>query len=136
MTRETLADRIVNYCDAVVAFSVVNAFAFVIALGEPDIRCSMAEIWTFCALANLVFATTSTGVLLALRRFENVLRVGTEASASASDSDGGDAGDALVEGFWRLANRVRIGLVWFFSLIVHAGILAATRDSTCVLVGS
>jgi len=44
MDRQVLADRIVVYCDTVVAFSIVNGFAFLIALGEPDIRYSIAQI--------------------------------------------------------------------------------------------
>jgi hypothetical protein len=47
MTRESLADRIITYCDALAAFSLVNALAFVIALADPDIRCSIARISGF-----------------------------------------------------------------------------------------
>ena len=53
MSRESLADRIINYCDALVAFSVVNALAFMIALAEPEARCSIVGIGGFVAMVEL-----------------------------------------------------------------------------------
>jgi hypothetical protein len=41
MTQGALADRFVNYADAVVAFAMVNALAFLIALSERNARCSL-----------------------------------------------------------------------------------------------
>ena len=44
MNRQALADRTVVYSDTVVAFAVVNGFAFLISLADPDIRCSIAAV--------------------------------------------------------------------------------------------
>lgn len=64
MNRHVLADRIVVYCDTVVAFPVVNGFAFLIALGEPDIRCSIAEIgWMIGGIYAATFDTTCAASL-------------------------------------------------------------------------
>lgn len=118
MDRHGLADRIVVYCDTVVAFSIVNGFAFLIALGEPDIRCSIARISGVVGTVNLVFPILSTAALVWLRRMEILLR--------------GDEGqDALVTRFWKVVVPLRIGLVWAFSMIVLGGIYAATFDTAC-----
>jgi len=42
--RITLANRFVNYADAASVFPLVQAIAFSVALSEPDIRCSIADI--------------------------------------------------------------------------------------------
>ena len=119
MDRDVLADRIVVYCDTVVAFSVVNGFAFLIALGEPDIRCSIARIsWVIGGL-NLLFPVLCTTALVWLRRMEIRLR-------------DGEREDEVVRAFWKLVVPLRIGLVWTFSILVLAGISAATFDTACM----
>ena len=40
MTREDIADRLINYADAAAAFMVVNAIAFVVSLAQSDVRSS------------------------------------------------------------------------------------------------
>jgi len=119
MDRHVLADRIVVYCDTVVAFAVVNGFAFLIALGEPDIRCSIARIGSVIGGINLLLPIFCTTALVWLRRMEMRLREG-------------ESEDALVTKFWRIVVPVRIGLVWTFSFAVLGGIYAATFDTACV----
>ncbi len=119
MERHLLADRIVVYCDTVVAFSAVNGFAFLIALGEPDIRCSIAEISSVIGGINLIIPLFCTIALVWLRRMEIGLR-------------DGESQDALVTHFWKIVVPLRIGLVWTFSIVVLAGIYAATFDTTCM----
>ncbi len=118
MDRRALADRIVVYSDTVVAFSVVNGFAFLIALGEPDIRCSIAKISSVIGGLNLVFPIFCSLALVWLRRIELRLR-------EAEDKD------ELVAQFWRIVVPLRIGLVWIFSVMVLGGIYAATFDTAC-----
>jgi hypothetical protein len=118
MDRGVLADRIVVYSDTVVAFSVVNGFAFLIALGEPDIRCSIAKISSVVGGLNLVFLIFCSLALVWLRRIELRLR-------EAEDKD------ELVAQFWRIVVPLRIGLVWIFSVMVLGGIYAATFDTAC-----
>lgn len=119
MDRHVLADRIVVYSDTVVAFAVVNGFAFLIALGEPDIRCSIAEISGVIGTINLILPVICTFALFWLRRTEVRLREGENE-------------DVLVTQFWKIVVPLRIGLVWTFSMVVLAGIYAATFDTTCI----
>jgi len=119
MDRQVLADRIVVYCDTIVAFSLVNGFAFLIALGEPDIRCSIAQISVVIGGINLFFPILLTAALVWLRRMEILLR----------ENEGQDA---LVTRFWKVVVPLRIGLVWTFSIVVLGGIYAATFDAACM----
>jgi len=119
MDRDVLAGRIVVYCDTVVAFSVVNGFAFLIALGEPDTRCSIARISWVIGGFNLLFPILLTTALVWLRRMEIRLR-------------DGEREDEVVRDFWKLVVPLRIGLVWTFSILVLAGISAATFDTACM----
>jgi hypothetical protein len=119
MDRHVLADRIVVYSDTVVAFSVVNGFAFLLALGEPDIRCSIANISGVIGGLNLAFPLLGTVALLWLRRTELRLR--------ENESE-----DELVSNFWRIVVPLRIGFVWTFSIMVLVGVYAATFDSACI----
>ena len=118
MDRDVLADRIVVYCDTVVAFSIVNGFAFLIALGEPDIRCSIDSISWAIGSINLAVPLLCTVALVWLRRMEVLLRAG-------------ESQDALVARFWKIVVPLRIILVWTFSMVVLGGIYAATFDTTC-----
>jgi hypothetical protein len=119
MDRQALADRIIVYCDTVVAFSIVNGLAFLIALGEPDIRCSIARIGAVIGGINLVFPILSTVALVWLRRMEILLRED-------------ESQDALVTRFWKIVVPLRIGLVWTFSMGVLVGIYGATFDTACM----
>jgi hypothetical protein len=121
MDRQALADRIVAYSDTVVAFCAVNGFAFLIALGEPDIRCSIAEVGGLVGAINLAVPIASSLALRWLRRIELRLRTG----------DGADAHDEDVEAFWRVIVPVRHALVWLFAVLVLSGIVAAGFDARC-----
>ena len=94
-------------------------FAFLIALGEPDIRCSIAQIGWVVGGINLIFPILSSIALIWLRRMENRLRDGVKQ-------------DDLVTYFWQIVVPLRIGLVWIFSLVVLGGIYAATFDTACI----
>ncbi len=119
MTRDVLADRVITYCDALAAFSLLNAFAFLVTLAEPDIRCSIAAIATFVIAANLFIPLLITGGLILLRRFERSLRPpGSQ--------------DPTVERFWSYVQAFRIALVWAVALLVSFGVWAAAQDPACV----
>jgi hypothetical protein len=118
MKREVLADRIVTYCDAIVAFSIVNGLAFLIALGEPDVRCSIGEIRYFMIVANLFFPVLGTAGLIWLRRFELRLR-------------GGEIEEETVARFWRIMHCLRIALIWIFAVLVVTGISGSAFDPNC-----
>lgn len=121
MTREALADRIVTYSDALVAFSLVNAFAFFVALGDPDIRCSITRIARIAIGMNVGFPVLVSAVLLWLHRFEQTLR-------------GDDVQDPHVKRFWRYAHIARYALVWAFGGLVILGLAGASQDPACQAV--
>lgn len=119
MDRKALADRLVTYSDTVVAFSLVNGLGFLIALGEPDIRCSMVRISPVVFAINVVFPLAASVAIVWLRRFERRLREDQPE-------------DELVTRFWRIASRVRLGLVWLFASFVLVGLTAAMSDPSCI----
>jgi hypothetical protein len=118
MTREVLADRIISYCDALAAFSLVNALAFVITLAEPDIRCSIAGIAGAVAAVNVLIAVLVSVALNLLRGFEQSLR-------------SSEAGDPRVIRFWRYMQGLRLAIVWGVVALVCFGLWAATLDPNC-----
>ena len=119
VTREALADRLITYCDALAAFSLVNALAFLVTLGEPDVRCSIAGIATFVSVANLLIALVLSAGLVMLRRFERSLRPAAER-------------DPAVERFWYFAQGLRLTLVWGSALLVVFGVWAGAQDPVCI----
>lgn len=150
MNRQALADRIISYSDTLVAFAIVNGFAFVISLGEPDIRCSIANVSGVAFAINLIAPLVSTYGLVWLRRYEHRLRC-DDAGDTAAATDTGVTNDSadrcavsdsaaaiaivddeLVSRFWRIAFALRVGLIWLFASIVILGIYGATLDSRCV----
>jgi len=152
MNRQALADRIVTYSDTIVAFALVNGFAFLISLGEPDIRCSIARVSGVLFAMNVSSPIVSSYALVWLRRYEHRLRDEALGEKQARGSDSGDRTDAtqpgskpdpshappiiaddLVSRFWRIAFVVRIVLIWLFGLIVVAGIYGATQDTRCMV---
>ncbi len=127
MTRQALDARIVTYSDTVVAFALVNGFAFLISLAEPDIRCSIANVSEVAFALNLIVPAAGSYALFWLRAYQRALRAEAEGDEAEPDE--------LVARFWRIAFRVRLGLVWLFAVVVLLGIFAATRDTRC-LVGA
>lgn len=129
MERSGLADRTVVYADSIVAFSVVNGFAFLVALGEPDIRCSIVSIGLLVSLLDLGIPIASTVALVWLGRMERRLRAATH----AEDGDPAEEEeDDVAARFWKVVARVRMTLVWIFGLLVFFGIHAARFDARCI----
>ena len=74
MTREGLADRLVNYADAIAAFSVVNGIAFLVSLSETEIRCSMAHLRWLVVGGQICFSLFIAAGVIVLRRLEANVR--------------------------------------------------------------
>lgn len=129
--RHTLADRIVTYSDTVVAFALVNGLAFLITLGEPDIRCSIANVSSVAFMLNLLFPVFSSYALYWLRNYEYRLRSESCEEAERAETSPREP-DELVARFWRIAFVVRLTLIWIFAFIVIIGIYAATQDDRCL----
>ncbi len=134
MNRITLADRMITYSDTIVAFSLVNGFAFLTTLGEPDIRCSIANVASVALTLNVIFPIAGTYGLVWLRRYERQLRTVEEDAESDDEASRDVTSDPMVERFWNVLFRVRLGLIWLFAVLVILGILGATQDEHCALI--
>ena len=120
MTREMLADRLVNYADAVAAFSVVNSSAFLLALTETEIRCTLAYVDWVVFIGQIAVGLGFTVAIVVLRRVEQRLRA-SEAPAPAD--------------IQRLLGRffvVRIGVVWLSTAITMPMARMALSDPGCL----
>jgi len=137
MSRLALGDRIVTYSDTVVAFALVNGFAFLITLADPDIRCSIANVSSIVTGLNLFVPALCTYALVWLRRYQIRLdqEEVAEAEGALEDSSADQpVGDELVSRFWRIAFVVRVTLIWVFGAIVILGIYGATQDERCAAI--
>ncbi|GEM_PF-3298901 len=134
MTRQTLADRTVVYSDTVVAFALVNGFAFLISLADPDIRCSIAAVAGVTLVANVIMPIVATRALFWLRGYETRLRAPVDPDDEEADSS--TTGDPLVARFRSRLFTVRLVLIWVFAGIVIVGIYGATLDPSCSMASA
>lgn len=81
MTRDALADRLVNYADAATAFALVNSLAFILSLTETDVRCSVADLAWFVYTGQTAFGAVVTLAIVVLRRLELRVRAGSATPA-------------------------------------------------------
>jgi len=134
MDRPDLSDRIVVYADTIVAFSVVNGFAFLVALGEPDIRCSIVSVGVVVSLLDLAIPIGSTIALVWLGRMQRRFRHGKGRHGEGRNDEEREReeDDDVTAHFWRVIVRVRMALVWIFGLLVFFGIHAARFDARCI----
>ncbi len=121
MNRAALADRFVSYADAISVFPFVQAVAYSIALSDPDIRCSIAEIWLNVMLGNIIFSILAFGVIVMFRRSEMALRQI-------------EAEDALVLRYLRRLYLGRLVLVVMSCFYVAFSTYTATLDPLCSAV--
>lgn len=70
----TLADRAVNYSDALVAIVFIGASGLGIAVADPDTRASINLITAWMIGGNIVLGILISALLVILRRWELDLR--------------------------------------------------------------
>ena len=70
-----LADRIINYSDALVALVFIGASGLGIAVADPEIRSSMNLITFWMIGGNIALGALISALLVTLRRWEQDLRV-------------------------------------------------------------
>lgn len=75
-----LADRLVNYSDAIVALGFISSSGFGLAVADPDIRETLAEAAWPLLFANITLGVVFSVLLIVLRRWECNLR--TDSSLS------------------------------------------------------
>lgn len=119
MEDRALADRLVTYADTLVAVSFVGMSGLSLALGEPDVRCSVAAVFKPVMLGNLASAFVVTALLVVLRRWEKDLRSDMPLSKKAG----------LYSGRLQVA---RFSIVWLSAVTVILAIYAASKDSSCL----
>ena len=93
LKREAIADRLVNYCDAVAAFSIVNSLAFLLAMTETEVRCSHADRALLVYTGLVAFAVVLTILVVwchrwraAFERLDNLSRKTSSLCAEGSSS--------------------------------------------------
>ena len=108
-----LADRLVNYADALVALAFLGTSGLGLAAADPDIRGDLVRASLGIAIANLGTGVVITAILLLLRRWEGELRVGSTATPRARS-------------IGRNLHWARIGIVWLATLQA-VGLMLAIR---------
>ena len=118
MNRNTLADRYLNYCDAVTAFAFVQTVAFSVALADPDSRCSIGEIWQFVAGGIFLVTVVLTAGIIYIRKVEMSLR-----DVDSMDTD-------VTKHLARI-QRWRFAIIWVTFGVLLLSVLAAGGDPQC-----
>ena len=120
MKREKLADRLVNYGDAMAAFSVVNSLAFLLAMTETEVRCSLAERASLVYSGLVAFAVVLTAIVVWCHRTEGRMR----------GSDGPLPED--VQSLRRTFLIVRIAVIWLANVGTIPLVQLALGDTACL----
>ena len=121
MEDRALADRLVNYADALAAVSFVGMSGLTIALADPEVRCSISQGALIpVSLINVVSASAVTLILVILRRWERDLRSASPVSPKA----------ARISGRLHVARFV---VVWLSAGAAVGAIIASTRDASCIV---
>ena len=120
MEDHELADRLVSYADAIAAVAFVGISGLGIALGDPDVRCSIASALGPVVFSNLVSGTVMTILVLTLRRWELELR---------TERPPGERARAIS----RNLHVARIAVVWLSTAMAVLALFGASRDTSCGL---
>ena len=78
-----LADRLVNYADAITAVSFLGVSGLGIALADPDARSSIALVAEWVLISNILGALLFSALLIVLGRWETDLRADLPPAAKA-----------------------------------------------------
>ena len=120
MKREAIADRLVNYGDAVAAFSIVNSLAFLVAMAETEVRCSLVERASLVYIGIVASAVILTGVVVAFHRVEGRIRASTEPLEEDIQS--------LLRAFF----IARIAVIWLANVGSIPLVRLALGDTACL----
>lgn len=119
MTREALADRLINYADAVAAFAVVNSLAFLVALAEREVRCSLIDRLSLVVGGQLALSFVVMASVLLLRRSELKVRASSAPLAAEVSS--------YLRGFF----LVRIAVIALATVFTVSMAILALTDTSC-----
>ncbi len=73
---QVLADRLLNYSDAIVALAFLVSSGLGLAIADPDTRASISDITGGMIIGNAILGVAFSILLLTLRRWELDLRAG------------------------------------------------------------
>ena len=119
MNRESVADRLVNYGDAMAAFSIVNSMAFLIAMTEGEVRCSLAERASLVYGGLVLFAVALTVLVLWCHLTER--RIRGPGQPPAKD----------LQSIHRTLLYARIAVIWLSNVGTYPLVRLALGDSAC-----
>ena len=110
MTREAIADRLINYADAAAAFSVVSSLALLGTLTQSDVRISIAS-FKWVAVCGYLFTSLAISIfVVVLRKAE--LKIQAAGSSVTAD----------VELFLRWFFIARLGGIGVSTLLTAAAL--------------
>ncbi|MDX1734311.1 MAG: hypothetical protein R3228_08085 [Halioglobus sp.] len=112
---EAMADRCVNYADALAAIVYLGVSGFGIAIADPDIRGSMNLVSGWLIFGNVAFCSGISLLLVLLRRWELDLR-------------GGEAGDARVRRYALYFYIARHCVVWLAVVQIVGLLMVSSLD--------
>jgi hypothetical protein len=115
---QALADRLVNYEDALTAVSFVGMSGLAITLSDPDTRCSLVQALPTVAIATTLYCAVVSALLVVLRRWESDLGSSTTISKKSAT-------------YSRRLHVARQVVVWFSAAAVVAALLGASPDPNC-----
>lgn len=110
-----LADRCVNYADALTAIVYLGVSGLGVALIDPDARHSLNNVTGWIIAGNIALCMLISALLMVLRRWELDLR-------------SGEPQDAAVVRYSRYFNSARHCVVWLSLLQITVILLVATLD--------
>jgi hypothetical protein len=113
-----LADRIVNYSDALVAVAFLGVSGLGVAVADPDIRCSVATAIPQIMGSNLINAIVLSGLVLWLRKWEIDLRVESPHRGKVAK-------------YVRWLHVARLVIIWT-SFLMSIALVLASAGAECV----
>lgn len=122
MTPEAIADRLVNFADAIAAFSVVNSLAFLVTLGDPEIRCSIANALWLVVGGHLAFGVAYAMAVAVLRSLEIAMRGTTPVTPEIGQ---------FLRGFF----IARLAVIALFTLFTSVSAALALANPGCAAPG-
>ena len=109
----SLADRLVNYSDALVALAFVGVSGLGIAVADPDVRADISRAADWVILGNVLSGALFSAGIVTLRRWEVDLR--SEAAPGPK-----------AQGYSRRLHIARLVVLWL-SVLQAAVIMLAIR---------
>lgn len=123
---QALADRCVNYSDALVALVFIGASGLGIAIADPDTRSSMNTITGWMIGGNILVCVTISLLLVVLRRWELNLRQAYSLQTDQPEAEMPEGG--LMSRYSKYFYWARHTVVWISLIQITAVLLLGSLD--------